>query len=86
MEQLDGIYAYIAKDSPRYAQRVVDRIIERAESLILFPRGSAVVPEFAREDVREVFVFHYRIIYVILDERIDILAVLHGSKELPSQL
>jgi hypothetical protein len=27
---VDGIYAYIANDSPHYAKRVIDRIVRRA--------------------------------------------------------
>ncbi len=86
VEQLDGIYAYIARDSAKYAQHVVDRILEKANNIAIFPQAAAVVPEYARLDIREVFAFHYRIIYLLLPERIDVLAVVHGAKLLPSRV
>ena len=86
VEQLDGIYAYIAKDSAKYAQQVVDRIVEKAHNTAIFPQAAAIVPEYARPDIREVFAYHYRVIYLILPERIDVLAVVHGAKQLPSRV
>ena len=86
VEQLDGIYAYIAKDSVKYAQQVIDRIIEKANNVAMFPQGAAIVPEYSRHDVREVFAYHYRIIYLILPKQIDVLAVVHGAKPLPPKV
>ena len=86
LEHLDGIYAYIAKDSVNYAQLVVERILDKASNIVIFPQAAAVVPEYAQPDIREVFAWHYRIIYRILPERIDILAVVHGAKPLPSRV
>lgn len=86
IEQLDGIYAYVAKDSVRYAERVIDRILERATKVANMPQAAAIVPEYSRSDIREVFVYQYRIIYRILTDQIDVLAVVHGAKPLPDQL
>lgn len=86
IEHLDGIYASIAKDSPKYAQRVVDRLIEKASKIAILPRGAGVVPEYSDPDIREVFLYSYRIIYRILAEQIDILAILHGAKPLPDDV
>jgi plasmid stabilization system protein ParE len=49
------------------------------------PRAAAIVPEYSRPDIREVFLYQYRIIYRILADRIDILAVVHGAKPLPTR-
>ena len=84
-EQLDGIYAYIAKGSPRYAQRVIDRITRKANNIGIMPKAAAVVPEYGRPDVREVFLYQYRIIYRILSDRIDVVAIVHGARPLPEQ-
>jgi len=41
------------------------------------------VPEFQRHDIREVIYQQYRIIYWVLsDEQIDIISVVHGSRDL----
>jgi len=85
-EQLDGIYAYVAGDSAHYAKRVIDRIVRKANNTGIMPRAAAIVPEYSRPDVREVFAYRYRIIYRILADRIDILAIVHGAKPLPENL
>ena len=86
VEQLDGIYAYIAKDSAKYAQRVIDRILEKASSVAIFPQAAAIVSEYGRPDIREVFAYRYRIVYLVLPDRIDVLAVVHGAKQLPPRV
>ncbi len=43
-EDLKNIYDYIAQDSPFYAHKVVDDIIESSESLEGFPASGRVVP------------------------------------------
>jgi plasmid stabilization system protein ParE len=40
-----AIKSYISRDSPAYADRFADRIIEAAESLMSLPRRGRVVPE-----------------------------------------
>jgi toxin ParE1/3/4 len=49
------------------------------------PRAAAIVPEYSRPDIREVFAYRYRVIYRILTDRIDVLAVVHGAKPLPER-
>ncbi|HVV98656.1 MAG TPA: hypothetical protein VHC92_16045, partial [Rhodanobacteraceae bacterium] len=44
------------------------------------------VPEYARSDVRELLERPYRIIYVVLPDRIDVIAVMHYRLLLPSDL
>jgi toxin ParE1/3/4 len=83
LQQLDGIYGYIAKDSTKYAKRVVDQIIEKAQRISVMPRAAAIVPEYANPDVREIFHHSYRIVYRLVSDRIDVVAIVHGSKPLP---
>ena len=61
----------------------MQKIIESANRLDAFPLSGCVVPEVEREDIREVIFQSYRIIYWVMNEnRIDILTVLHGSRDL----
>jgi len=85
-EQLDAIYNYIANDSSHYAKRVVDQIVRKAHNTGIMPRAATIVPEYSRPDIREVFAYRYRIIYRILADRIDIIAIVHGAKPLPDSL
>lgn len=75
---------YIAKDSPFYAKQFSLRIIEAAEKLIDHPQIGRTVPEAAdsAEDIREIFVQDYRIFYLTENHRVEILAVIHGSRDL----
>jgi toxin ParE1/3/4 len=83
LKALDGIYEHIHQEAPFYAQQVVHAIFSSVDRLEAFPLSGRWVPEAQREDVREVIYQHYRIIYaVISEERVDILHVLHGSRDL----
>jgi len=86
-DQLVGVYDYIAQSSPGFATAVAERIFARPEpQLIDFPYSGSVVPEFGREDIREIFSDSYRIIHQVLPGEVRILAVIHGSMTLPESL
>ena len=59
---LDAIYRYIAQDSTEYALRMVDRLTKRSVRIASFPNAGSMVPEYEREDLREVVEGNYRII------------------------
>lgn len=86
MEHLLSIYEYIGQNSPIYADRVVDGLTRRSEQIATFPKSGRRVPEYEREDVREVIEKPYRIIYCIKEEQIDVLAVFHSAQQLPPTL
>jgi plasmid stabilization system protein ParE len=83
---LEEIMDFIARDSPRYALDVGERIYEAAGKLELGPRAGWMVPEFGVDHFREVLMRPYRIIYEIRDGACYIVAVIHGRRELPSHL
>ncbi len=76
---LDAIYVYIVQDSETYALQTVDRITRRSEQIGDFPLSGRKVPEYELDQIREVFAGPYRIIYHIMAEQIDIVAVIHGA-------
>jgi plasmid stabilization system protein ParE len=82
-QQLDQIFNYIARDSKVYAYQTIDKIIREAESLTEQPRKGWKVPEFQKEDIREVFSHPYRIIYQMSGKDVKILSVIHSARELP---
>lgn len=86
VEHLLAIHEFIARDSPTYARRMVDRLTERSRQLATFPLSGAVVPEYESPDVREILERPYRIIYRVRADRVDILAVVHGAQLLPPHL
>lgn len=81
-EDLREIEEYIARDSPVYAVRTVDRIVESVERLEMFPLSGRMVPEFEREDLREVIFGSYRIVYLVQEVTVTILRVVHGARDI----
>jgi toxin ParE1/3/4 len=77
---LDAIYTYIALDSPEYAKRMVDRITRRSQQIADFPLSGRKVPEYNIDQIREIIEGPYRIIYHIKPNQIDVLAVIHGAR------
>ncbi len=83
---LDGIYQYIARDAPLYAKRVVDKLTRRSEQLIQHPQSGRIVPEYEDQQLRELIVFPYRLVYRTGRDRLDIIAIFHGAQKLPESL
>jgi plasmid stabilization system protein ParE len=81
---LRAIHDYIAADSPRSASRLVDRITRKTESLARFPLIGHAVPEYDSETVRQVLEGNYRIIHRVTPNCVEVIAVIHGARELPS--
>ena len=82
LEDLEQIAAYIERDSPWYAQAVVQRIVADAESLGGLSLRGRIVPEFGDPALRELFVYRYRLIYRAEAQQILIVAIIHGAREL----
>jgi plasmid stabilization system protein ParE len=79
-EHLEAIYAYIAKDSPVYAKRMVDRLTGRSIQIAEYPLSGCAVPEYELTQIREVIEGPFRIIYCIKPDGIDVLAVIHAAQ------
>lgn len=84
LDDIDAIADYISRDSLYHAQRMVEAFFELGDSLVDHPQAGRVVPELNRPNVRERFLYSYRLLYEIGEERIDILAVIHGKRLLES--
>ena len=82
MGDLHEIALYIEKDSHVYASSVVTRILDVTNRLKLYPYSGRVVPEENDETVRECFVYSYREMYEIVDNRVLVLAVIHGKRNI----
>ena len=78
---LDGIYEFIARTSPYYAQRTIERIINRGKQIATFPQSGVKVPEYNNPRIRQVLEGDYRIIYHIEPDKITVLTVIHGARD-----
>ncbi|HSB09130.1 MAG TPA: type II toxin-antitoxin system RelE/ParE family toxin [Blastocatellia bacterium] len=82
IQDLSDLRDYIAADSDLHAAAFITSIVTRAERLTIFPMIGRVVPEAQAESIRELLFRSYRIIYRVVGERVDVLAVIHGSRDL----
>ena len=80
VEDLESIAEYIERDSSYYAQSVVSQVLETSRKIKEFPLIGRVVPEIGDEDIRERFVYSYRLVYKIQQQRILVVAVIHGKR------
>jgi len=74
---------YIARDKKAAARRWLERLRRSARAAAKQPRAGRVVPEVGREDVREVLVGNYRIVYEIQKAEIRVLTVFEGHHRFP---
>jgi len=51
---LADIHDFIARDSPQYALRMIDRITARSTQIADFPNSGQMVPEYENPSIREV--------------------------------
>jgi toxin ParE1/3/4 len=84
LDDTDRIAEHISQDSRYYAQQVVERLFDLANELPMHPKLGRIVPELADPNVRERFLYSYRLIYELTGEEIHVLAVIHGKRLLES--
>ncbi len=82
LADLTALHDYIARDSGYYATQFVSRILGAVTKLEAFPEMGRRVPESDQDAIREILFQSYRIIYRLSPQLIQILAVLHGSRDL----
>ena len=83
LEDLHLIHQYISIDSKVYADRLIDKIINRVDQLENFPKSGRVVPEFNSEIIRELLEGNYRIVYKIIhSDNISIVRIHHSARQL----
>jgi toxin ParE1/3/4 len=82
---LDEIWWYIAQDSPNNADRFLDRIQERCLALSGFPQMGANREEL-KKGLRSQPVGNYLIFYFPLEDGVDVVRVIHGSRDIDSLL
>jgi addiction module RelE/StbE family toxin len=84
-ENLSRIFEYIRPDNPSAAERVVRTIYDSAGSLGSFPyRGRTGRVEGTRELVLPSLPFV--IVYRVLDDAVEIAAVIHGAQRWPPEV
>jgi addiction module RelE/StbE family toxin len=80
IEDVEAIRAYVARDSPRYADLLVERLVSAVEGLDTGPLSGRVVPEVGDDTVREVIYGNYRIVYRVRPDLVEVVTVFHGAR------
>jgi addiction module RelE/StbE family toxin len=83
LDDLDSITLFIARDSAPAARFFGRAVFEATERLEAFPLSGRSVPELRRDDMREVIVQSYRIIYRVQGGTVELITIHHGARRLP---
>jgi len=88
LNDLSGIYEFIARDSKCYAQIQVENILGGVSKLATFPLMGRRVPEFPHLRYREIVVGAYRVLYRFEEKqnRIVVASIVHGRRLLKEPL
>ncbi|MCC7089307.1 MAG: type II toxin-antitoxin system RelE/ParE family toxin [Chloroflexi bacterium] len=78
----DDLVSRLEEFSAGAGARLVDRVTERLSQLEAFPESGRIVPEFDERVFRELVEGDYRIIYERFADRVEVVAVVHGSRSL----
>ena len=83
---MENIRTYIASDSESYADRFLARLIQSVDHIAEFPLSGRIVPESAVENIREIIVGNYRVIYRVDPDKLVVLTVIHGARNISEGL
>ncbi len=72
--------------APESAAAVVTGIIDAMGPVASFPRMGRGVPEFGEDELREVIVGNYRIVYVIEEGTVSVVSVFHAAMDVAARL
>jgi plasmid stabilization system protein ParE len=86
LDDLQLIRDFIAVDSAKAAERVIDQFFEAFEQLAAWPKTGHVRIDLTSKTVRFWPVGSYLIVYRDHPDYLQIVAVLHGSRDVPSVL
>ena len=88
-QDLTEIVEYIAQDSIGDALAILEKLETKATLLITLPNRGRVVPELLHTDIsqyRELISAPWRIIYRVENQKVLIMAVLDGRRDLQTVL
>lgn len=80
IRDLHSIHQFISNDSSFYADRFIERLIERTDQLLILPESGRIIPEWGEKTLRELIEGNYRIFYKITTTRIFILRIHHAAR------
>ncbi|MGH7343352.1 MAG: type II toxin-antitoxin system RelE/ParE family toxin [Candidatus Rokuibacteriota bacterium] len=82
---LDDAVSYLAQDSRPAAERLLTQALEAASSLDIHSERGRLVPELEQPNIRQLLVQRYRLIYEVTPAEVQVLAFIHGARDLTGQ-
>lgn len=79
---LDANISFVALESPIRASRLLDRILNAADSLRLLAERGSVVAEYDDPEIRQILVDSFRLLYHVGETDVHVLGVLHQRQDL----
>ena len=89
LKQLDSIYEFIAKDSPKTAFKIINLLFNEVEILPTFPTLGKIDEslKFLKQDHRFLIKGNYKIVYHINDEvKVIVINVVFDARQNPDNL
>ena len=78
---LDEAIAFVFKESPSTAKRLLEEVLTAAASLSTLSERGSHVPEVDDPAIRQLLCNPYRVIYRVEDQEVVILALLHQRQD-----
>ncbi|NOZ80024.1 MAG: type II toxin-antitoxin system RelE/ParE family toxin [Acidobacteria bacterium] len=76
----------IAADNPSAAVRWVQRLTAAVERASEMPLAGRIVPEYSdRQDIREMLVRTYRVVYRVRPDTLEVLTIFEGHRLFPEE-
>ena len=82
VQDLQAIKDFISQDSPSRATTWLQALFDRGEALRDFPSRGRIVPEFNQENLRELLIENYRLVYRVKSASIEILTIFEGHRQI----
>jgi plasmid stabilization system protein ParE len=82
LQDLRDSLEFIARNNPKAAFRIGQRIVAKMELASRFPRSGPKVPEIGEDAIRESSLPPFRIVYELDDKRqlLTVLRIWHGAR------
>jgi toxin ParE1/3/4 len=85
IQDLLAIKEFISMDSMDRAESWIAELYTSGENLVTFSQRGRIVPEFDQENIRELLIENYRLVYRLKPTSIEILTVFEGHRLLTNK-
>lgn len=82
---LKAIYEHIAKDAPLNAKTVTQGLVQKTQAALQIPLIGKKVAEVADDNLREISVYSWRILYHTQHDKIYVTTLVHKRRNLQAQ-